>query len=405
MVLQARTRTQIRQAIGYNILGSLFFVGSGTNSGDTAAVVDAKLLGGDDQYNGWWLVDPGADEIVRITDFVDSTNTLTHGTLTNAIGNGGSYELWGPKYPPAMIQEFINQAIIDATGAIYDPEEDITLFADGVQTRFEIPSEFQMLNRVEYRAKDAGKIIHDCERLFDENEDGDFTQTLETEDKKLGGSSLRLKIAGSASANDFVGDSFTALDIRDTTHFEMWIKCSVSVTAGQFDMILMEGVQTRETLSVPALVADTWTYIRVELANPELDDLLDTIRFRYTSDIAACFVWLDDIKAVQNDKAIWKIIPKRAWGIDKEARTLVFTTGGRDFVGYSLLKLRGGDRPALLTTDASTSEIPDQYVIAYATAHALMTNPEEQGRAGSWLAETARLRRQWPLLVDVRRVA
>ena len=53
---QRRTREQLRRSIGRNLIGHRLIVTSATSDGDTTGLIDDTLLGGDDNYNGWWFV-------------------------------------------------------------------------------------------------------------------------------------------------------------------------------------------------------------------------------------------------------------------------------------------------------------------------------------------------------------
>jgi hypothetical protein len=167
-----------------------------------------------------------------------------------------------------------------------------------------------------------------------------------------------------------------------------------------------------ETLSVPALSADTWTYVRIALANPELDTAIISIGLKYgiTSDFGACQIRIDDIKVVENDTAVYEIFPKHLWKIDRSARDLVLTDSGRTEAGYALLKITGGDKPALLSTDAGTSEIDDAYIIARATALAFAAasggpnvDPDaKRQQAAFWFGLAEQAKRAFPILITGR---
>ena len=79
---------------------------------------------------------------------------------------------------------------------------------------------------------------------------------------------------------------------------------------------------------------------------------------------------------------------------------------------YNLLKLVGGDKPALLTSDSATPEIDEQYIIARTTALAFAsasggpnTDPDNKNNmAGFWMGLSQQARRAFPILTDVRLV-
>ena len=99
-------------------------------------------------------------------------------------------------------------------------------------------------------------------------------------------------------------------------------------------------------------------------------------------------------------------MPRRLWGIDKEAQDLVFTSGGRSFMGYNLMKLSGGNNPTLFTSDTSVTEVSDQYIIARATELALLQaddgSPAHSRRLARWAQRAEAERRNLPILENVR---
>ena len=417
-VIQGRTRQQLRQSVGYN-LGALT-ASTVTSNGSTTTLVDNLVRGGDDSQNGKWIYyttsGSNSEKVTRVSDYVQSTTTMTLSpALAASTAANDTYEVWDDAYSPTVINEFINQSIIDATGHAYDPVEKLDLHGDGYTARFDIPSGMSMISKVEYRAAVDSVDVHDCESTFDEKTDSDFTQSLDTEHKKSGSSALKLVIASGASAGDFITDSISSLDLSKFDYLEFWIKSTVATSASNLKILLDDSTSCAsplETLSVPALTADTWKFCRVSLANPETDTAIISVGFEYDSDLGACTVWLDDIKAVRNDSAIWASLSRRAWGVDKEAADLVLTMDGRASVGHRLIKLVGGDKPALLTADSTAPEVDDQFVIARATALALSaasggpnTDPDQRrGQAAFWFGVSEQARKTFRPLVNARLV-
>ena len=161
-VLADRTREQIRVAIGYN-LGAVFL--STADSGDSASVVDGQARGNIDTENGKWIVSTsGANdgEIRQVIDTVVSGNgvDMTVDEFTNSVSTM-TYERWSERYNPVSIHEFINTAVLGLYGRAYNPDEypEVTsssaataLHGAGSVARFDIPSGFSMINRLEYRS-------------------------------------------------------------------------------------------------------------------------------------------------------------------------------------------------------------------------------------------------------------
>ena len=417
--IQGRTLKQLRQAVGFN-LGALH-TGTAYDAGSNTTLISLTFVGGDDSYNGKWIAVADASnsdstEFRIISDYTASAYRATlQQQLSFATAAGDSYEVWDEPYKPENINEFINQAIVDSTGLVYDPIENISLHGDGKQTRYDIPSGISQISKIEYRNKISYTRLHDCGTTFDEKTDGDFTQSLDTKDKKQGTQALKMVIASGASAGDFVTDSITSKNISGYDYIEMWVKSTVATSAGNLKLLLDDSASCAsplETLSIPALSADTWTFVRMQLSTPELDTAIISVGLEYDSDLGACTVWIDDISAVKNDTAEWSTLDRRLWKIDKEARDLILLRDGQDAIGYSLIKIVGGDKPATLSSETDTTEIPERYVVAFATMRALLANsggpstdPDSKRQLASyWDDETNKARASFPMLTNVRTV-
>lgn len=418
-IVQGRTRAQLRQSIGYN-LGAID-TGTAYDAGSQTTLISLGLIGGDDNYNGKWLVvadvtDSNNTETRIISDYTASAYRLTvQQQFSFATAAGDTYEIWEQEYKPDAINEFINQAILDATGHAYDPVESLAVHTDGKTQRFDIPSGLSMIQNLYYRSKVDYTRLLSCNTAMDENVDSDFTVTADTKMKKQGTASNRIVIADGASAGDIVTDSITSKDISEYDYLEFWIRSSVATSAGNLKILLDNTANCAsplETLNVPALSVDTWTFCRVALSNPESDTAIISVGLEYDSDLGACTVWLDDISVVKNDSAQWDKLPRNLWKIDKQEQDIVIDNYAHGIARYNLLKIVGGDKPALLTADSDTSELDEQYLIATATALAFAsasggpnTDPDNRNNmAGFWMAKSAQAKRQIPLLTDVRLV-
>ena len=419
-VIQGRTRKEIRQSIGYN-LGSVYV--STATGGSTSTVVDTSLttvIGGDNDHIGKWLVfTSGALDgtIARVTDYDASEVTLTFQPTAGNSASGLTYELWDGDFPPARIHDFINQSVTEATGYTYDMVEDVSLHSDGHTLRFDIPSGVSMIQDVYYRDSVELTRLLSCNAVFDETIDSDFTVSVDTEDKKQGTGSNKFVIAVGASAGDIATDSITSKDISKYDYLEGWVKVALAAgtSAGNLKILLDNTASCAsplETLSLPALTNDTWTFFRVALDNPELDTAIISVGLEYDSDLGACTVWLDDISVVRNDSGYWRKVPRNIWHIDKQSRDIVFGEYFDGFAPYSLLKIVGGDKPALLSADSTTNEISDSYITERSTALAFSassggpnTDPDaRRQQAAFWFGMAQISKRNFPMLTNVRTV-
>ena len=428
MPVQGRTRKELRQSIGYN-LGALK-TGTAYDAGSTTTLIDTNIIGGDDSHNGKWIIVSDTSnssnvETRLVSDYTASAYRLTlQKALTFSTAAGDTYEIWDEPYDPAIIHDFINQAIIDVTGQAYDAIENpdmsssphTALFADGKTLRFDIPSNISIINRLYYRSSISFTRLHSCNVAFDEAIDSDIAASTDTQDKKQGTASAKFIVDGAATGGEIATDSITSKDISKYDYLECWVKSTVATSAGNLKILLDDSASCAsptvngEVLDVPALSADTWTYVRMKLSNPELDTAIISIGLEYDAELGACQIRLDDIKAVQNDTAIWEIFPKHLWKIDRSSRDLVLTDSGKFEAGYTMLKISGGDKPALLSADTTASEVDDSYIIARATGLAFAassggsnTDPDQKRQqAAFWLGLAEQAKRAFPLLITGR---
>jgi len=430
-IVQGRTRAQLRQSIGYNL--NAIRTGTAYDAGSQTTLISLTLVGGDDNYNGKWIVvadvtNSNNTETTIISDYTASAYRLTfQKQLSFATAAGDTYEIWDQEYRPEAIEEFINQAIMDATGNFYDPVENISLHSDGHVQRFDIPSGFSMIQNIYYRSSVDFTRLHSCNAVFDESgtstssssTNANIVASVDTKIKKQGTASNKFVYAAGASAGDITTDSITKTDISKYDYLEGWIKITRSgeaaTSAGNLKILLDDTancVSPKETLNIPALTDDTWTFFRVKLTNPELDTEIISIGLEYDADLGEATVWLDDVSVVTNDSAQWVKIPRNLWKIDKEESDIILDNYAHGVIRYNLLKIVGGDKPALLTTETATSEVDEQYIIARATALAFAatsggpnTDPDNKNNmAGFWMGMSQQARRAFPLLTDVRMV-
>ena len=418
-VLQGRTREEIEIAIGDNL--NAIFVSTTTGTGTDESFFDTTLLGSADNHNGKWAsFKSGTNDgqIRRVKDFdgndeLGKVTIFPTGTALGAIAKGVTYHLWEEAYQPERVDRAINQAIVDITGRAFDPVEITSLFFDRITTRFDIPTGISMINRIEYRTI--------AEKVLDEADSGwtagsSVTVSSDTELKKRGTGSTKLAI-GSVTAGDVIAyKDITEVDITDYTHVEFWARASFTTTAGDYKFLIDDtaaSVSPIETLSFPDLTADTWTFVRLALANA--DDLTAVISIGVEDDVGdndSQTLWIDDVRVVKDHTTQWwKLFPQH-WRIDKEARDLVLTNSGRDLAGYGQMKMSGGDTPVLLDADSTVTEVHASYIIYRASALLMAAQSGGQdtdidnnaGRSGAWMTLANQQRRRFDVLQDARMV-
>lgn len=418
-IVAGRTRRQLRAAVLYNC--GAIYEGTCSASGSTGTLVDNKRsVGSTDDDRGkyvWFTSGDNANLVRQVTASALATGVTTDTFLpviTNATANSDTFQLIGRKdFPihPETVNEFINRALIETTGLAFDPEESLALHGDDRQKRFDVPSEFKMLNNILTRQYVESSQIDNAGSDWDEATVANVTRTVDTQDFKRV-SAVRMVVASGASAGLVLASkAISSLDLRKYDYAEFWIKSTVATSAGDLQLLLDDTalcVSPIETLNVPALTANTWTYVRVALVTPALDSAIISVGLKYTVDIGAATIWINDVRAVNDSTATWVRMDRANWHIEEEARDIVFT-----FAPPSrLIKLVGGDVPALMTTDAAVTEIDDQFVIARATELTLLSVANSQSDpgpmrnlAGAWHNDAEKALRNLPSLVGVRSVA
>jgi len=427
-VIQGRTLAQIRQAIGHQLPGNnpgAVFVGTATVNpsagADTVSLVDAKLRGTTNNHAGKWLVlnemadgDSNSGHIARVdSNTVDAPAAgdvdLTFvPAATDAIATTDSYELWDEEYNPARVNDAINAAIDHATGRIYDPVEDTSLFCDGYQSRYSLPSDIYMIRKVLRRITARSTSVLSGGAAMDETVDGDFDITVDTNITKRKGSN-KIIVAGTASNGDIATDSITSKNLSRYTHLELWLRVSSDVAASDLVILLDDTASCaspRETLAMPAVTAaERWKRVRIALANPHLDIAIISVGFEYNANVKANNIWWADITAIDADSEEYEEMNQGTWKIDQEARELILKAPGS--FGYRQMKIVGGDRPARLTAETTVCEIPEEFVIAYSKALLLMGKTDANGKeySGALFDFALNLMKNFPPLQGARKAA
>ncbi len=394
--IQSRTREQIRRSIAINL--DQLPAGTATSSGSTTTLLDTALIGGDDHYNGWWIVfTSGSNDsrIKRISDYTASSGTITWiGAVAASTQNTDTYELWEPHFPPERIHELINDAIIQRTPRSIAIDEDISNHGHIRDSRYDIPSAMIAVSQIDYRYDCSKKAIQDANIVWTEQVDSDVTMTKDTEDFKAHNASSRLYISSSVSSGDILAShAISSLDLRKYNAVEFWIKSSTATSAGHITLCLSSAVNLgtiRETLSVPALSARTWTYCQVSLSNPELDNAIISVGLKYAT-TGARYVWINDIKAVETESAVYNRLWSGSWRIDREARQVFLTEAARKEIGYNQVRLIGYKLPSLLSADSDTANMDPDLISARATSKALFslargrtTDPDDNDRRAAF---------------------
>jgi len=377
--VQSRTRTQIRIAAGRQVGGyDAVISGTTTSAGSTTTLVDISLMGGDDEYNNWWVyISSGAEagKLRRVNDYTGSTGTITirGAAYSGAVAAGVTFELWQPNMNPTGVNDAIDQAVGELTNIALVPDEDTSQFAWIYQGEYAIPSNLSWLSAVDYRTFILSKVLHRCEQAWSESVASNVTVTADTKDRRVGSASVKLVVGSVSDGTKLATTSFNAFDLRAYDRLEAYMKVTTAVAAGDLNILLDNTASCAsplETLAVPALAADTWTYVNLSLSNPELNSAIISLGLKYGASYSTSnTIWIDHVLVVDSLTAKWERLPPWGWSINKESRKLVVSGGSRGTMGTTPIKLVGYDKPALLSSDSSTSEIDPQLVTILAASY------------------------------------
>ena len=396
--IQSRTREQIRRSIAANLDQPPS--GTVTSNGDATTLVDANYIGGDDEFNGGWLVfTSGTNDglIRRVTDYTSSTGTFSFKPAATANTQANdTYEFWRSEYPPDRIHEFINQALIQRTPRGLVTDEDISNHGHSSDSRHDIPSAMVAVGAVDYRYQYEGKQVDEASTAWTNGTN--VTIAADTEDHKAFNSSTRMKLA-SVSAGNMGYKDISSLDLRKYDTLEFWFKSSDTHVAGTLTIVLAAASalsSAKETISIPAADARTWTYMRVTLTNPEELSAITSVGVKYASGDDTRYIWINDIKAVRSESAVFRRLWPGSYRIEREARKVFLKEDSRAEVGYSLIRLIGYRLPSLLTADSDTATLDPDLIAARATSRSLFslargrtTDPDDSDRRAAFFEGVA----------------
>ncbi len=376
-VLITQTREELARSVGYQYGG--LELHTMTSTGTTSSFVDSELEATDNYINGrWFRATSGTNndgEIRLVDDYTGSSTTgdLRGDALTDATADGDTYELWPRDLNPTRVYDAINRSIRSIPRKGAPPLRDISLHTSSQINIFDIPTSVVGINGVSYRVNHTERVLLNCDSVWAELVDTDTTATAETEDRREGGASNKFVIAAGMSAGDIIAaDSIASTDLSKYTHIEFWFKSTVTLAAGEARLILSASASAAaetDVASIPAITADTWTWVRVALSNPLSDTAIISIGLDYTADIGAVTYQIDGIVATVEKTQDWATIHRNFWRIDKDARQLILKPEAHRDASYSLLRLTGVKKPTELNADATSCDIEPEYIIMQSMAN------------------------------------
>jgi hypothetical protein len=150
--------------------------------------------------------------------------------------------------------------------------------------------------------KSTSLVIEDCEDAWNEISVANVTSGVDGTNKKVGTNSADIDIAAGVAAGTIVAaESMSAVNISTYTHIRFAILSTVDAAAGDLQLLLdntAECASPVETLNIPALTADTWSWVMIPLANPTSDTAIISIGLKMVTDLGAVTINIDDVRVV-----------------------------------------------------------------------------------------------------------
>lgn len=152
-------------------------------------------------------------------------------------------------------------------------------------------------------------VIEDCEDAWDELVDGDVTSTLDGVDFKTGAGAAKFVVADACGAGDILATEVItpAKDMTGDDSLKLWIKSEVATDAGDLQILLDDTALCAspiKSLDVPALVADTWTEINLDLGDASGLTAIISVGVKMVVDKGEFDLRIDDIRSFTDDTSI-----------------------------------------------------------------------------------------------------
>jgi len=360
------------------------------DSGNATTLVDANLPEANDYYNKQDLAiyaGTHKDNVRAISDWDLTSHTLTFATLTTAVDTTDLAELH-VKFTTAQYNDVINRAINKAADIYLHHNVDETLVLEAykkgeqraMKREYEIPAGFDYIKDVFIEASGTHALI-DCEAVWTDL-DTDVTAALDDEDYQEGSNSMKFSVGAGISDGDVIGskDLSAAEDLSMYQKISFWIKASGALAAADLELLLAadSAVATPiETIELPAVTANTWTFVRATLAAPASDTAILSIGFEYDANKKANVIWIDDIRAVLDGQPRFeKPLDSRSWSIIKASTPLLKLDSSVGVTPGRALRLTGQTHQAVLSLDADTCAVPPEFIIDQALAFLYLSKSE-----------------------------
>ena len=145
--MATRTRASLREAVGNN-LGALYPTRPTVYAADSCALPADQAFdkaGSHIYYNG---------QVVQITEVFNNEtpgNLMIEPQFVAGFTVGDEVELWSPRYSPVTINNYINQAMVEAIERVYESADPIYACVTPRNRFVELASDISMVTAVHRR--------------------------------------------------------------------------------------------------------------------------------------------------------------------------------------------------------------------------------------------------------------
>ena len=140
-------------------------------------------------------------------------------------------------------------------------------------------------------------VVENCEDVWATS--ANVTCATDT-DKKVGTYSVKLTIAAGFTTGVIAYEDFSSADLTGYDTIRFWFKSSKTLAAGDIQILLDDTsgcVSPKESLNLPAITADTWTYVSIDLADPTALAAIISVGLKAPStDPGEVVFHIDDVK-------------------------------------------------------------------------------------------------------------
>lgn len=142
--------------------------------------------------------------------------------------------------------------------------------------------------------------VENCEHAWDEYVADGINSTVDSGDKQLGNASVKLDVGDAAVGGVLAAKSISSEDLSGYDGIKLWIKANRTMDEGDLQLLLDDDANCTsplETLNIPALPANTWRNVTLNLSEPAADAAIIGIGLKMTEDKGPFVIHIDDVSA------------------------------------------------------------------------------------------------------------